>query len=68
MEKSSNKSQQSIDHRMIFVGDDTGLLKKLKMNLRIEQDVVSAPGRKKIRNKRTLDDMLNADEQDQDGE
>eukprot|EP00347_Sterkiella_histriomuscorum_P013541 403364316 len=63
MEKTADKETlQELDYRTIFVGDDTGLLKKLKFSLRIDKNVISAPSKRKIRNKRTLDQML------QDGE
>ena len=62
MEKSEkqdhSKALGNIDYRTIFVGDDTGLLKKLKMSLRIEKDIISEPTKKRNRKKRTLDEML----------
>ena len=63
MEKSENIKSKDLDYRTIFVGDDTGLLKKVKFTMRVEQDIISAPGKKRIRNKRTLDQMLFEEQQ-----
>jgi hypothetical protein len=46
------KSQES---RIIYVGDDTGLLKKVKMSFAIQEDVISMPSKyKQNKLKRTL--------------
>lgn len=60
MEKKS-QSNPLPDSRLIFVGDDTGLLKKLKMTMSIEDDIISMPSKKKKSKKRTLEEMT-ADE------
>ena len=60
------KNRDIVDSRLIFVGDDTGLLKKLKMNLRVVDNVIVEPSKRKIRNKRTLQDMKNEEQSEGD--
>ena len=51
--------------RSIFVGDDTGLLKKLKMTLSIEEVIISIPTKPKRRSKkRTLGEREAANDKD----
>ncbi len=49
------------------MGDDTGLLKKLKLTTTIEEDVISMPTQKRNR-KRNLTEMENAEKQDDNNE
>jgi len=44
------------DKRTIIVGDDTGLIKKVKMTLVEDTEIVSMPDKKRRRNKRTKED------------
>lgn len=48
----SDKSEQvvsDLNTRTIFVGDDTGLLKRLNMTMTMEDDIISMPAVRKVR-------------------
>ena len=47
------KQEKPADFSTIFVGDDTGLLKKLSMALTLEDDIISVPSQRKY-GKRTF--------------
>ena len=38
--------------RILYVGDDTGLLKKLNMTIHIQEDIISMPSQRRPKNKR----------------
>lgn len=48
------KTGDKLDTRILFIGDDTGLLKKVRMSVDIQKDIISEPS-KKTSKKRTLD-------------
>ena len=45
MEKA--KTSEKIESRTIFAGDDTCLLKKIRMTLAVVDEVISAPARRR---------------------
>lgn len=49
MEKSSGKTPK-LDQRLIFLGDDTGLMKKLRLSATIVKNIISQPTVYKRRN------------------
>jgi hypothetical protein len=49
--------------RHLFVGDDTGVIKKVKMTFSIEQDVISVPDKpRRDKRKRSFEDLLALDD------
>ena len=46
-----SQNTPQIDTRTIIVGDDTGLIKKVRMTFQEEEDVISAPPVRRNRNK-----------------
>ena len=40
--KEEGETNSKNEARTIFIGDDTGLLKKVKMSMKIEEDIIAA--------------------------
>lgn len=56
---------KDIDIRTIFAGDDTGLLKKVRLTFKIDQIVISEPNKsRRNKNKRTLEEAQVEGEED----
>ena len=54
---------KATDVRNLLVGDDTGLIKKVKMTFSINEDVISVPDKhKKRKNKRLASEALDDEE------